>query len=66
LDKDKSGNIVSALHKRVGVDSVKYTKIETNCTTMQMRVIGYSEESPDVIKENPTKWFELVAGSEYK
>ena len=63
LEKKKSGNIVRALHKRVGVDGVGYTLTETNCTTMEMRELGYSEESPAAIRETPTKWFELVAGS---
>ncbi len=63
LESKKKGSIVHALHKRVGVDSIGYTRTETNCATMQMREIGYSEESPAAIKENPTKWFELVPGS---
>jgi hypothetical protein len=63
LEKQKSGSIVRALHKRVGVDSIGYTLTETNCATMQMRVLGYSEQSPSAIKENPTKWFDLVPGS---
>lgn len=63
LEKKKTDNIVRALHKRVGVDSVGYTITETNCKTMLMRELGYSEESPSAIKENPTKWFELVPGS---
>lgn len=63
LEKKKTGSIVRALHKRVGVDSVGYTLTETNCKTMLMRELGYSEESPAAIKEKPTKWFELVPGS---
>jgi hypothetical protein len=63
LEKQKSGSIVRALHKRVGVDSIGYTLTETNCATMQMRELGYSEQSPSAIKENPTKWFDLVPGS---
>lgn len=63
LEKKKNGNIIRALHKRVGVDSVGYTITETNCATMQMRELGYSEQSPSAIEENPTKWFELVPGS---
>jgi hypothetical protein len=63
LESKKKGSIVHALHKRVGVNSVGYTRTETNCATMQMREVGYSEESPAAIKENPTKWFELVPGS---
>lgn len=63
LEKRKNGVIVRALHKRVGVDSIGYTLTETNCATMQMRELGYSEESPSAIKANPTKWFALVLGS---
>lgn len=63
LELKKNGSIVRILHKRVGVDSIGYTKTETNCETMQMRDLGYSEESPSAIKENPTEWFELVPGS---
>lgn len=63
LEKKKTGNVVRALHKRVGVDSVGYTLTETNCGTMLMRELGYSEESPSAIKEKSTKWFELVPGS---
>ena len=63
LEKSRVGNVVRALHKRVGVDSVGYTRTETNCGTMLMRELGYSEESPSAIKEKPTKWFELIPGS---
>ncbi len=63
LEKRTNKNIVRALHKRVGVDSVGYTITETNCTTMQMRELGYSEQSPSAIKEKPTKWFDLIPGS---
>lgn len=63
LEAKRTGALVKAVHKRVGVDSVGYTITETNCKTMQMREIGFSEESPAKIKENPTKWFELVPGS---
>lgn len=63
LEKTKKGNVIRALHKRIGVDSVGYTLTETNCKTMKMRELGYSEESAKAIKENPTQWFDLVAGS---
>jgi hypothetical protein len=63
LEKKKNGNVVRALHKRVGVDSIGYTLTETNCANMQMRELGYSEQSPEAIKEIPTKWFGLVSGS---
>lgn len=63
IEKKKNGNVVRAMHKRVGVDSVGYTLTETNCSTMQMRELGYSEQSASSIHENPTKWFELAPGS---
>ena len=63
LDKSKSGNVVTATHKRVGVDSVGFTKTETDCSTMRMREIGYSEESAAAITNQPTDWFDLVPGS---
>lgn len=63
LEKSKNGDVVSATHKRVGVDSVGFTKTETNCSTMRMREIGYSETSAAAIQSQPTDWFELVPGS---
>ncbi|MBV5329974.1 MAG: hypothetical protein JZU65_20505 [Chlorobium sp.] len=63
LEQKKIGDTVRVLNKRVGVDSIGYTLTETNCTTMQMRELGYSEKSSSDIKENPTKWFDLVPGS---
>jgi hypothetical protein len=63
LETKKNGGVVRALHKRVGVDSIAYTLTETNCATMKMRELGYSEQSPSAIIENPTKWFDLVPGS---
>jgi hypothetical protein len=63
IEAKRSGDIIKALHKRVGVDTVGYTKTEINCKTMLMREIGYSEVSAASISENPTKWFELFPGS---
>lgn len=63
LEHKRSGTIVRTTHKRVGVGSVGYNITETNCKTMQMRELGYSEHSPSAIKHNPSGWFDLVAGS---
>jgi hypothetical protein len=63
IEAKRTGDIVQALHKRVGPDSVGFTRTETNCKTSQMREIGYAEDSPKNIKAKPTKWFELVPGS---
>ena len=63
IKKSKSGDIISAVHKRVGVDSIGYTSTKTNCKTGKMQEIGYSEVSVQAIKASPTKWFDLVPGS---
>lgn len=59
----KMGDIIYATHKRIGPDSIGYTKTEIDCKTKKMREIGYSEVSVDDIGNDPTKWFELVDGS---
>ena len=63
LEAKRSGDIISTLHKRIGVDSVGWTKCEIDCKARRIRDIGYSEEGPAAIKSNPTKWYELVEGS---
>ena len=63
LESKRTGNIVRAVHKRVGVDSVSFTRTETNCKTRQMRELGSGENVVQNIKGNATGWFELVPGS---
>ncbi|NOT67589.1 MAG: hypothetical protein HOP04_04535 [Methylophilaceae bacterium] len=63
LEKKKQGTTIITLHKRIGVDSVGYSKSEINCKSKQIRELGYSEDSAKAIKENSSKWFDLVAGS---
>ena len=63
LDATKHGNIIHTMHKRVGVDSTGYTASEVNCSTNQIRVLGYSEESPSAINEEQGEWIGLVEGS---
>lgn len=63
LEAKQSGGIVRAIHKRSGPSGTGYSKTETNCTTMKMRDLGYSEESPQAIKDSPSEWFDLVPGS---
>jgi len=63
LELKRKGDIVEALHKRVGIESIGYTRTETNCKTMQMRELGYTEESVATMKIKPTDWFDLVQGS---
>lgn len=63
LDKKKSGAIVETLHKRIGVDSIGYTRMKINCETAQVQEIGYSETSADDIVSNPSNWYDLVPSS---
>jgi hypothetical protein len=63
MESKKTGNVIQALHKRVGVDSIVFVRTETNCKTRRMRELGVSESSPENIKQNATDWFELVPGS---
>lgn len=63
VEMKRDGNIIKALHKRVGVYEVGYSRTETNCQTMKMREMGYGEGSPAAIKGKATKWFDLVDGS---
>lgn len=63
MESKKTGNIVQVVHKRVGVDSVDFTKTEINCKSRQMRELGYGEGAAQNIKKNPTQWFDLIPGS---
>ncbi len=63
ISSSRRGEIVVALHKRVGPSGVGYTRTETNCRTLRMRELGYSETSAESIVRKPTEWFEFVRGS---
>jgi hypothetical protein len=63
LSAQKVGGITKTLHKRVGVDSVGWTRCEIDCGRRLIRNIGYSEIGPASIKEDASKWYELVQGS---
>ena len=63
LESKRTGDVVRAVNKRVGVDSVSFTKTETNCKTRQMRVLSSGEDVVQNIKGSATEWFELVPGS---
>ena len=61
---ESSNNIVKALHKRTGTDSIGFTVTGINCAAGQYRELGYNDISPDVIVENRSAtWAALVAGS---
>ena len=51
LEMNKNGDVIYALTKRVGVDTVGFTETETNCSTQKMREIGYGEDTISNIKK---------------
>lgn len=65
LKKNSSGeNAFKVITKRIGVDSIGYTSMLINCKTKKIKVLGYSEESYESIKENTKEnWFDIVPGS---
>lgn len=63
VNATRNGDVITTLHKRVGVSSTGWSLCEINCRTRLMRELGYSEQDPNGIEVNPTKWFELVPGS---
>jgi hypothetical protein len=64
LEKRNTGATLQVVHKRVGVESVDFSRTEINCKTRQYRELGYSSESVTAIKPVPgAKWTELVQGS---
>jgi hypothetical protein len=65
IKQDRKGSIVTAVHKRVGVDTVGFSQTEINCATKQYRDLGYGEDGPASIRPyTPVgNWTDLVAGS---
>jgi hypothetical protein len=58
-----ASGVIKALHKRVGIDSVGWTRTEINCGARLIRDIGYSKKVTDHIRSEPSKWYGLVPGS---
>lgn len=63
LEVKRNGNVLQTLHKRIGVDSVGYTKTEVDCNRMLMKDLGYGEGAASNIRERTSDWFELIPGS---
>jgi hypothetical protein len=64
LEKKATGATLQVVHKRVGVESVDYSRTEINCKTRQYRELAYSSESVAAMKPVPgAKWTDLVSGS---
>ena len=57
------GTTVSTLHKRIGVDTVGFTRLEIDCAKRLVRDTGYGEGSLDAIKPITSDWYELFPGS---
>jgi hypothetical protein len=63
ISSNREGDVITTLHKRVGLASIDYTKSEINCTNMMYRVIGYSEISANAVQARTGEWSDLVQGS---
>ena len=63
MNATKKGSIIETLHKRIGVDSIGYSRVQIDCKKRIIRELGYTDISPDKMIIKPTKWFELVEGS---
>jgi hypothetical protein len=64
LEKRSTGPTLQVVHKRVGVESVDFSRTEVNCKTKQYRELGYSSESVAAIKPVlGAKWTQLIQGS---
>lgn len=60
--KSKNG-ITTALHRRDGPSGTVFTNTEIDCKNNQMRVIAIAEDDIKNMIHNPTKWFDVIAGS---
>lgn len=63
IQQNKRGDLFETIVKRVGTSGAVFTKTEMNCKSKKVRTLGDSDASPDSIKINPTKWYDLVPGS---
>lgn len=63
IEAKNDNGIYTTLHKRIGLESIGYSKTEIDCKSMHYRDIGYSEVSVDRIEDKPGNWTELVDGS---
>lgn len=63
IESSQKGEIISVLVKRVGVDSVVFTRSEINCKTNQYQVIEESYDSASSLTKQPGGWTDAYEGS---
>lgn len=63
LETVRTGGTITTLHKRVGVDTVGFTRLEIDCVARRVKDIGYGEGSVDAIRPITGDWYDLVPGS---
>ena len=64
LNKQVSGDVITTLHKRIGVDSVGYTAMNINCKTHKCKKLAIMKYLPTAL--HPTRligmnWFQVLA-----
>lgn len=60
LKQEKVWKTIKTIHKRIGLDSVWYTKSEIDCNTSKIRNLWYSEISVYDISDKPWDWYDLL------
>lgn len=63
LEVVRKGKTLATLHKRVGVDTIGFTRLEIDCAARQVRDVGYGEGSVDAVQPTAGDWYDLVPGS---
>ena len=62
LTNSKCGDIITSVHKRIGVDVTSFTELQINMSNGLIREIGYSE-GRKIVLIAPSKWYEPIPGS---
>lgn len=63
LEAVRKGRTTTTLHKRVGVDTVGFTRLEIDCAARRVKDVGYGEGSVDAVRPITGDWYDLVPGS---
>lgn len=63
LSAKTKGSIIETIHKRVSPYSTSHSKTMINCKTREVKDIAYGEAGINSLKQNPSKWYQLIRGS---
>ncbi len=63
LETVRKGRTIATLHKRIGVDTIGFTRLEIDCAARRVKDVGYGEGSVDAVRPVTGDWYDLVPGS---